>query len=122
MTSPRTSPIAQPVRQCQVAPKAARFSDCGSRCCPRAIGAPTLTRRRHSLSQLVEGVVAERCDDLGLIEQPPPLLGSRPVPDVRVVEDLGQRPSAPVLAKDVASEKALAPSTSRTENRGDFLP
>ena len=46
-------------------------------------------------------VLAQSVDELGPLEQPAQLVRVAPVADVRVVEDVGERPATVVLAQDV---------------------
>jgi hypothetical protein len=53
-------------------------------------------------------VLPDRRHDLGTLEQSRALVRRRPVADVCVLEDLGERPAPLVLAQDVALEMLLA--------------
>ncbi len=46
-------------------------------------------------------------DDLGPVEQASLLLGAQAILDVAILEDLGQRPPAVVLADDVGGDPLL---------------
>jgi hypothetical protein len=56
------------------------------------------------LLYLGDDVFAEGTDDLGVVQQAVPLLGGRAVANVRVLENLRQRPAAPVFADHVGCE------------------
>jgi hypothetical protein len=60
-------------------------------------------------SQFLDRVLAERGDEVRSLEQPPALLRPRPVANVGVVEYLGERSPARVLAQDVADDEVLLP-------------
>src|SRR6478609_6961435 len=66
------------------------------------------SRSRERLLQVADGALAERRDDFRTLEQPPALLCSRAVADVRVPEDLLDGAAACVLAEDVLREVLLA--------------
>ena len=62
-------------------------------------------------------VVTELVHDLGPVEQPLDLLRSDAVGDVVIVQDLGERPAAMVLADDVLRDPLLCLRTSREERK-----
>ena len=63
-------------------------------------------------------VVSERADQLRPIEEPLDLLRSAPVPHVRVVEDLGERPPTLVLADHVRGDPVLVARTGEEKREG----
>src|SRR6266511_4398766 len=61
MTMPSTSPIAQPVRQCNVALTAARFSDCACSWCIPLQGIVTLNHAWHPDKAPADSATARLC-------------------------------------------------------------
>ena len=76
-------------------------------------------RGRPDLWLLARGddVVAERVHDVGPVEQAPDLLGRAAVRHVVVLEDLGERPAAVVLADHVLRDPLLTSATATTGTR-----